>query len=281
MTLLESEPRRVMFAGDWHGNVYFAEMVVRAAAEQGADVVVQCGDYGHWEHIGSDFHDVVSDLAHSYGVPVVWIDGNHDQQIHLWSTYRETGPFGFVVIRPGVYYAPRAHRWTWNGVRFLALGGAYSIDKRSRLKKELRYGWPRNTQWWPTETITVEDVDAAVAGGETDVLVCHDSPAGVDASGSGHEDDFRWFPLAEQNRDRLRTVVDATQPRLVVHGHWHHRHTSYIDRPEQNSLGALVWRRTTVHGLGANVDELGDELDTVDLAVLVADLDELTERQAS
>ena len=64
-----------------------------------------------------------------------------------------------MPITPRTLWAPRAHRWTWQGVRFLALGGAYCIDRRDRTLNSGRWGW------FTEETITAEQTAAAIAGG--------------------------------------------------------------------------------------------------------------------
>ena len=88
-----------------------------------------------------------------------------------------------------------------------------------------------------------------------DVLVAHDAPAGVDLAG--------WrLPATDQVRaDEVRSliasVMEATRPQIVFHGHWHHSHDvelSWIDRTETEQAGALTWRSTRVIGLGCDGD---------------------------
>jgi hypothetical protein len=52
-----------------------------------------------------------------------------------------TRPDGFVEVTDRILWAPRGHRWTWQGVRFLALGGAFSIDRQYRKLDSGRWGW--------------------------------------------------------------------------------------------------------------------------------------------
>lgn len=261
--------RHVLFSGDWHGNIAFARDVLELAVRAGADVVVQCGDFGMWEHAdGGAYLDGLEVLVRHYAMPIVWIDGNHDNHPLLWSKYPGVDG-GFTEVREGVLYAPRGHRWTWWGVQFLAMGGAYSIDKKWRIQAETRRGRPESL-YWPTELITDEQLELAMLDGPTDIVVCHDCPAGVDVLGSHHSDDWVYFPQSEGNRQKLRQLVEATRPKLVVHGHFHVRNSDVIDLPSPNSVGGIDWHRVRVESLGADVSS-----NPLQEAVVILDLADL------
>src|SRR4051794_7894659 len=162
---------RILVAGDVHRKgAWFGELC-RAAQEQDADVILQVGDFGYWEHkaVGVDFLDEVEGHLAALGRDCVWIDGNHENHAMLRAAYGP-GPDGFVPVRQRLSYAPRGHRWTWDGVGFMALGGAPSFDQWMRTPGE---------SWWPEETVTDDEAATAVAGGPVDVLVSHDCPAGL------------------------------------------------------------------------------------------------------
>lgn len=148
---------------------------------------------------------------------------------------------GFVDLTDRCVYLPRGHRWTWNGVRFGALGGAFSIDWRER-----RVG----TSWWPEEVTTAKDVEK-LGSGPLDVLVTHDAPEGVPLSGLR-------LPVEDQVRtDAVRSLVadavKATSPALVLHGHWHRRHSFELSWPIGID-GRLEWGHAQVEGLASNVE---------------------------
>ncbi len=86
----------MLFAGDWHGDEDWAATVIGRAADMGAAWVVQVGDFGFgFFRLGDDpavpgdwaprcpFARRVSALAAESGVPVVFIDGNHDNPVLL------------------------------------------------------------------------------------------------------------------------------------------------------------------------------------------------------
>lgn len=233
------EPERVLIAGDVHGNVSWFRHLCDVALEQGCDAVLQLGDFGFWPHVstGRRFQDEASRHAARAGVVVYWIDGNHENHAQLRALARSGG---FVAVADRCVYISRGHRWTWSGVRFGALGGAFSIDWRDRVP---------GTSWWPEEVTTDSDVEL-LGSAPLDVLVSHEAPAGIPLAG---------FPLpasdqvrTEEVRELIRAAVEATQPRLVLHGHWHRRYTYELTWTTAKD-GGFEWRSTVVEGLAADV----------------------------
>jgi len=125
-------------------------------------------------------------------------------------------------------------------VRFGALGGAFSIDWRDRTPGK---------SWWPQEITTQADVETL--GDEAlDVLVSHEAPADVPLTGFRlpAEDQVR----TDEVRELVRDAVRATQPKLVLHGHWHRRNSCEVAWPVEEN-GDLAWRSARVEGLAADV----------------------------
>lgn len=190
------------------------------AQQYGITCIVQLGDFGYWEHQDEGkFLDQLSRLAKNYGVAVYWIDGNHENHVLLRSTYcvpERTDENGFVQMRDRIFYIPRGTAWEWAGVRFLGLGGAFSVDRNSR-----KVG----RSFWFEETITDEEVELACENGKdgVDVVFAHDVFTGVDIN-LVFAMQGRYLsksPPSDRNRDRLKTVVDAVQPSQFLHGHYH------------------------------------------------------------
>ncbi|MDE0804529.1 MAG: hypothetical protein OSA99_14550 [Acidimicrobiales bacterium] len=227
---------------------------------------------------GSDhFLPTIDDILAETGVErMVFIDGNHDGFVSRVRYRRADGrvaaagglvgarrqaaesPEGFRALSDRVQWIPRGSRWEWNGVRFGAVGGAFSVDWRRRTPGE---------NWWPDHE-NVADADVVRLGTDPlDVLVTHDVPLGVPM------DAISTYPLSpsdESNcaltRERLRDAVEATQPSLVLHGHWPWKYGADLDWPDSDGNP----RRTRVEGFGANLD--GD----VDWATAVLDLSDST-----
>ena len=206
---------RLVVCGDTHGDATTVRGAVAAASAAGSPYMVQVGDFGYWEHTpaGQMFLDTCNAIAKDFKTPIVFLDGNHENHPLLWDVYAEAekSPEGFWQIRPGVFYAPRGHRWTWGEKTFLAVGGAYSIDRDWRVLGD---------SYWLTEEITEEDVETASAGGKVDVMFSHDAPLSVSPLPPG----ARIFPETEPSRKRLERIVEATRPDILVHGHFHRRY---------------------------------------------------------
>ena len=203
--------------GDTHANARWTASVVRALGAEGIDVVVQLGDFGWWP--GNGFAEGVSRAAAAAGVVVCFLDGNHenheDLRLHAGTSSLGGGPVDPVEVYPSLWYLPRGCGWVWRGVRFRALGGAYSVDHASRT--------PGFDLFPPEEVPSAADAERAISGGDADVLLCHDAPGlGYRLGGQPvSEADDR---ASQQVRSMLAQVVEETRPKLVVHGHHHFRY---------------------------------------------------------
>jgi predicted phosphodiesterase len=256
-----AEPARIGFAGDWHGNSACAGVVLAAAARSGADVVVQLGDFGLWPgRIGKRYLTEVSRHAVDTGMPVLVVDGNHEDFDRLDALPIDPAT-GLRRLADQIWHLPRGSRWQWGTVRFGALGGATSLDRPHR---------EPGRSWWPQEAITQEQAAVMVAGGELDVLVAHDCPSGVNIPGIHHRDTSRrsGWPIAElyrawDHRDLLADVCSSLRPTHLWHGHFHVGYTSATGR-----FGPI----TRVRGLSEDRDALSAKLEVVDLDVLAVNV---------
>ena len=224
-------PVRVAFAGDWHMNTAWARRAIAYAAEHDADVILHLGDFGYT--FDADFMTGVEEALADADLPLLFVDGNHEDFDHLYAW--PVAENGLRRLTDHVWHLPRGLRWTWAGIRFLALGGATSVDRRHRVP---------GSSWWPQEAITTADAARAIAGGPADVLLTHDCPAGT-GIGPDPGTTSRWIPedamaAAEAHRALLRGVVDAVQPRRIWHGHFHRCYWTRTD---------LGYGPVTVHGL--------------------------------
>lgn len=226
---------KILFLGDTHGDISAWHDAIFTAKENEIGTIVQLGDFGYWEHTekGYEFIQTVSMSLRLSNINGYFIDGNHENHTMLRHNYTETNDEGFVIVRQNLLYIPRGHRWVWDGVKFLGLGGAYSIDKNSRRE---------GSSWWPEEMITTGEAYRAVEGGYVDVMLSHDAPAYVPLNRiipGFFKDDQNTY----QNRKLLQQVVEHTHPKRLFHGHYHHRYDfDLID----------TWGRTKVVGLNCN-----------------------------
>ena len=229
------EPRRVVVAGDWHGNSEWAEHVIgmAAAALEGEPVrlVIQLGDFGVWPGAaGGAYLDAVRGACTEHGAFVRFIDGNHEDFTQLealrirerWDGREDGDWLGFPSGRSPVAWIPRGYRWQWHGRTWLALGGGVSLDRAIRTE---------GRDWWPQEEITEAQAVEAVAGGPADVMVTHDCPSGVIHSFPPPPRFWGLRDLArnEAHREGLQRVVDAVLPQWLMHGHLHRAYQRICD----------------------------------------------------
>ena len=226
---------RILLAGDTHGNLDWVSTLCKLATRFDAQGVVQLGDFGMWSDSmvlrrerrvepNEGWMDAVAERCARRGVWIRFVDGNHDAH-PLYRSY-PTAADGIRPIRHRIIdWADRGAVWEWNGVRFGALGGAISVDRRRR-----REGIDL---WSATEITSPVDVDALVerAGqAGVDVLLAHDSPVlpdGVRPLPAPVDDPYLPADCAT-NIEVVADAVNRTRPTLVVHGHYRTRWTGTI-----------------------------------------------------
>lgn len=206
----------VLLVGDIHGEAGWVKCVCRIAKKYEVDHILQLGDFGFWPHYpqGERFlADTVHLLEHN-DLHMHWIDGNHENHDVLVNK-KHVG--GVWTLGDRLHHLERGHRWEWGGKKFLACGGAYSIDKHRRIEGE---------SWWDGETITEADL-LRCGTDPVDILATHDAPWGApNVIGPNTAGDKDSFPVSAANRQRVAALCDAVRPRLLVHGHYHHRNTA-------------------------------------------------------
>jgi hypothetical protein len=242
-------PDTVVLSGDWHGDTNSALSALARAERVGSPVVLQLGDFGMWPGAsGKKYLDDVNKRAVRAGVVIAFIDGNHEDFPQLYS-YPVDSLSGLRRVRENVLHIPRGSRWVWHGQRFLALGGATSLDRCDRTPM---------VNWWAEEEITMADAYRATAGGQCDVLLTHDAPAHIPVpltKGLGWPRDA--LVTAAAHRILLRDVCDVVDPSRVFHGHFHVRYTATITSDSGRELVA--------RGLGANIGPTSEMNYTLDL----------------
>lgn len=214
-------PTKVMFVGDLHGKSLFFERCAQRAYDAGVDTLMQLGDFGYWPHMewGGPFLNDVQEICESLGLDLYWLDGNHENHDALRHMVSLSSQQQYVYTdgRTRVRYVPRGTKWTWHGVRFAAMGGAFSIDWRDRI---------HGMSVWLGETTS--DYDVSKLDGETvDILLTHDAP--VSSPFPAHWIDI---PVKEDDRQqqaanmqRITMVRETVKPAWHFHGHWHYRYT--------------------------------------------------------
>lgn len=215
---LSDTPEQVAVCGDWHGNTRWMQHAIYTAEMRGADVVVQLGDFGiGWDE--GQYVEAVAAAVADTGVPVLFIDGNHENfDMLLALPVRDDG---LREVAAGVFHLPRGLVWEWAGERWLAAGGGYSVDKPYRIE---------GVSWWPQETLTEAEVEACIAAGKIDVLLTHDTGTHVIP---GTHRTAEWFQpeqieISHAHRRQIDRIIEATRPALAFHGHYHTAYTAEV-----------------------------------------------------
>lgn len=180
------------------------------------------------------------------------IDGNHDDHFALAARCAYgLDQDGMARLGERVRYSPRGNRFELGGARFGSLGGAVSLDAwAERAGFDFGYGTPRyrtDWNWFPNlEAPKVADLEA-LGSEPLDVLLTHEAPAQVDMT--AHEG-LRGVPLPLEAlgksigaRELVGLAATNTRCRLLVHGHWHERLSTFVDFPHH---------RCRVEGLASN-----------------------------
>ena len=238
---------KVMVLGDLHGDTAAGINAIRKAKELGIAHIVQVGDFGIFPKYRDmiTYLDDLNSALRVRDVNLYFLDGNHDDADFVMAIgqmgYRDDR--GRIPLRSNLSYLPRGCQWTWNHKRFMAVGGAVSVDREWRQIQERNRG-PR-TLWFPNEQLDPALLNAIVqpfANGTAkpvDYLFTHDSPTNAPFGARIKED-----ADSQAHRQRMDILGREVKPSLWFHGHFHTRYDGY-DFPAYES-------HTTVYGLECN-----------------------------
>lgn len=235
---------KIAYAGDWHANKHWATIAIQYAREEGAEHILHLGDFGY--DFSPSFRNEV-ELALSQAHINLWfVDGNHEN--FNWLYRQPAMDDGRRPISKHVYHLPRGYMWNWAGTQFMAVGGAYSVDRRWR---------EENVSFWLDETLTDEEIEKACKGDKVDIMISHDVPSGFEIPGL-HSGIWPKSEImkAEEHRAKLRKIVDVVQPNEIWHGHYHVRYDKEVD---------LGYGPVGIHGLNMDATRLEDNVIIVDI----------------
>ena len=198
----------IYITGDTHGLIDFQKIKDyfkhRFASEN--DVLIILGDAGI---VWSEKDCYIT----QYGLlrpTVLFIDGNHEN-FPLLNQFPVVERFGAKVHYLGrsVYHVLRGEILHINGLSFLCLGGATSIDKAHRTP---------GLTWWPEEHIAEEDVQRALdnlimEGGKVDYVLTHCAPTRIVREMFG----YSW----DNDTDKLEYIRSECSFIYWFFGHYH------------------------------------------------------------
>ena len=240
--------------GDLEGDREWAVSRLRMLGERGdVEVACQLGDLRFG--MGADpegYLAAIESVCAEFGLPLLCINGNHEKWARLdrlWADPRRQNEHGShqpIQVSDHVTLLPRAHRWEMGGRSFVALGGAPSVN---------RLLLTAGVDWWPSEVITEEHVEATIAAGHAEVMLTHDSPAPPYCTDPVAEtirtNPWGWpdsiLAYADDGIEKITRAVVGVKPLLLAHGHFHVAGETAVRLPGST-------HETTIWSLAANRD---------------------------
>lgn len=236
-------------AGDWHGSTGWALRALKTFNDAGIKHVFHLGDFGFWGgHDGASYVRKVAKLLNQNDMTVYVTLGNHENYDKVAT--RPVGDDGLTHYDdPRLKIFPRGFHGKIDGVSFVSLGGANSIDYKYRVEK---------VSWWREESITLQDFDAATSDGEKPLMFCHEIPDGVDVGslrktwrGGWDSDEIRY---SEMGRKVLREAINFIKPKVLFHGHHH------IFNDETTVFEDIFREQFTVRTIGLAKEDMDDNI---------------------
>ena len=169
----------VYITGDIHGEVYRVSEMIEKYEITPNDIIVILGDVG-MNYYGNKHGDRRNKKRlNNFDIPILCIHGNHEMRPETLITYREEPWMGGTVYFeeefPNLFFAKDGEIYDLEGIKAIAIGGAYSVDKWYRLQ--------RNIHWFPDEQPSVEiktrvEKKLDDLGWQIDAVLTHTCPYG-------------------------------------------------------------------------------------------------------
>lgn len=208
----------VYFTGDIHGIPWGIKKFCAKVKPTAEDIIVILGDVGV-NFYEDERDDAVKHILSKLKPTILCIHGNHE--IRPWNIpgYQQKewngGKVWYQEEYPSLLFAADGEIFNLNGVRYLVIGGAYSVDKFYRLQ--------RGGGWWPDEQPSPEIkayVEKQIAEKEFDVVLSHTCPF-------RYEPTEMFLPMVDQSSvdDSTERWLDEIEQRIQYKawycGHWH------------------------------------------------------------
>ena len=210
----------VYYTGDIHGNPRQIAQFCRIFDLTEEDTLILLGDVGANYFLDWRDKDVKERLNRAKPT-ILCIHGNHEVRPQNIPSYHTKSWCGGAVWYekeyPNLLFARDGEIYTMEGIRHLAIGGAYSVDKYYRLEKGM--------VWWPGEQPSPEirkQVEESLdqCGWTVDTVISHTCPY-------RYEPREAFLPSIDQSTvdDSTERWLDGIEQRLSYKhwycGHWH------------------------------------------------------------
>lgn len=208
----------IYLTGDIHGNPEPIFEFCKRLEVRREDTVIILGDVGA-NYFGNERDTAMKDILESLKVNILCIHGNHEMRPSTIPAYSLREWNGGMVwterTHPHLRFAKDGEVYTIEGKRFLAIGGAYSVDKQIRIANH--YGWWADEQ--PSEEIKLY-VESQAGQGNVDYVLSHTCL-------------FRYVPheafisgldqstIDDSTERWLDTIEQRVNYKAWYCGHWH------------------------------------------------------------
>ena len=208
----------VYFTGDIHSSFDAVFKIVEKVRPNERDVVVLLGDVGA-NYYGGERDAALKRLFGFMSPTFLCVHGNHEMRPANVDGYVEKkwrgGKVWFQPQYPNLLFAKDGEIYSVNGIKYLVIGGAYSVDKFYRLKRGL--GWWADEQ--PSDD-TKQRVEQQVAKKKFDIILSHTCP-------------FKYEPIemfishidqktVDDSTERwLDKIEESAEYKAWFCGHWH------------------------------------------------------------
>ena len=208
----------IYLTGDIHGDPWRIVHFCRRMEPGKDDIIVLLGDVGA-NFFGGQRDEAVKAMLDMCGAKLLCIHGNHEMRPWNVPGYAlKEWHGGKVWVQDdfqNLLFAKDGEIFDLEGLKCIAIGGAYSVDKPMRLARG--YGWWADGQ--PSDEIKAY-VEAQLRANQVDVVLSHTCPfkyepvemflSGVDQSGVDDSTE-RWL-------DKIEETIDYKE---WYCGHWH------------------------------------------------------------
>ncbi len=208
----------IYFKGDTHGGYRDIIKFCNRQHLLRTDVIIILGDAGYNYYGGERDEEAKRHLSHVKPT-ILCIHGNHEIRPANIPTYKTREWNGGIVWYeeeyPNLLFAKDGEIYTLNGFNYLAIGGAYSVDKHLRLR--------RGVGWWEDEQPSDEIkryVEEQIYAHKVDVILSHTCP-------QKYIPTEVFLPMVDQSTVDNSTEIwldrieEAVNYKAWYCGHWH------------------------------------------------------------
>ena len=164
----------VYFTGDIHGVPQKIIRFCSGVKPSQNDIIVILGDVGA-NYSGDERDNKMKRELSDLEPTIFCIHGNHEMRPHNVEGYKlETRYGGKVWVQekyPNLLFAKDGEIFEFGGLKYLVIGGAYSVDKYYRIRA--CYGWWDDEQ---PDTDTKSYVEKQILSNNVDVVLSHTCP---------------------------------------------------------------------------------------------------------